>query len=363
MTKYYSINPNQINSEPLIQAAAVINAGGLVAFPTETVYGLGADGLRTDSVKKIYQAKGRPSDNPLILHIQDAKEVEPLVKKITGPARILMDKFWPGPLTLIFEKSDLVPDTVSGGLHTVAIRLPENKIARELIRLAGTPIAAPSANTSGRPSPTKASHVLEDLDGKIDMVLDGGSCDIGLESTVVDVTQDHPIILRPGKITLEQLQELFPNASYDQHLVDRTETAKPRSPGMKYKHYAPKGELFLLDGDAEDVKDFILQHIHDKTAVLTFSEYPVGTQREFSLGSIHCPEEGSKRLFDYLRMFDQQQIETIYAPLPPSDGMGFALCNRMFKAAGGKIITLKDGKYGLSNRTNDKKTPTGDSGN
>ena len=246
-------------TENLSKAAKIINDGGLVAFPTETVYGLGADGLNETAVKKIYVAKGRPSDNPLILHIQDKKEVLPLVLEINETAKKLMDTFWPGPMTLVFKKSAIVPSVISGGLDTVAIRLPENEIARELIALAKKPIAAPSANTSGKPSPTKASHVFDDLNNKIDMIIDGGSCNIGLESTVIDVTTLSPVILRPGGVTFEDIFEIFPDVTYDKHLTLDviTDTVQPKSPGMKYKHYAPKGELYILDGNLDEIKSYI----------------------------------------------------------------------------------------------------------
>ena len=323
----------------LASAAEIINNGGLVAFPTETVYGLGADGLNENAVKKIYEAKGRPSDNPLILHIQDISEVKPLVLEINSTAKKLMDTFWPGPMTLVFKKSAIVPPVISGGLDTVAIRLPENKVARELIRLSKTPIAAPSANTSGKPSPTKASHVFEDLNGRIDMIIDGGSCDIGLESTVIDVTTLSPVILRPGGVTFEDIYKLFPDVSYDKHLTldTITDTVKPRSPGMKYKHYAPEGELFILDGNIEKVRKYILENSDENTAVFTFDGIDFDLPYVRSLGT---SISGSKLFFDLLRECDSNGITKIFALMPDKKGVGFALYNRMFKAAGGRIIKL-----------------------
>lgn len=324
------------NSENILKKAAdIINNGGLVAFPTETVYGLGADGLNTDAVKKIYIAKGRPSDNPLILHISKAEELEKLVTEVTPVAKKLMANFWPGPMTLVLKKKAIVSDVVSGGLDTVAVRLPENEIARKLIERAGTPIAAPSANSSGRPSPTQASHVSEDLDGKIEMIIDGGSCQVGLESTVIDVTGDEAIILRPGGITFEDVESLGIKVSYDRHLIDKTTVEKPKSPGMKYRHYAPKGNLVVLEGSFESIKEFMKNH--PDAGVLTFDEYPIGNKTEFSLGSIYKSEEGSRLLFHYLRKFDELGIDTMYAIMPKSDGIGFALCNRLLKAAGGQV--------------------------
>ncbi len=326
------------NNDILKEAADIINIGGLVAFPTETVYGLGADGLNVKAVKKIYEAKGRPSDNPLILHISDIKQLKDLVAEITPIAKILMDKFWPGPMTLVMKKQSIVSDTVSGGLDTVAVRLPENEIARNLINYANKPIAAPSANSSGRPSPTKAQHVFEDLNGKIDMIIDGGSCEVGLESTVVDVTGQKAVILRPGRVTFEDIEKLGIDVSYDRHLIDKSSVEKPKSPGMKYKHYAPKGDLVVLEGEYESIKEYIKKF--PEAGVLTFDEYPIGNEIEFSLGSIYKSEQGSKLLFDYLRQFDSLGVNKMFAVKPKEDGIGFALCNRLFKAAGGKVMEV-----------------------
>ncbi len=326
------------NNDILKEAADIINIGGLVAFPTETVYGLGADGLNVKAVKKIYQAKGRPSDNPLILHISDIKQLKDLVAEITPIAKILMDKFWPGPMTLVMKKQSIVSDTVSGGLDTVAVRLPENEIARNLINYANKPIAAPSANSSGRPSPTKAQHVFEDLNGKIDMIIDGGSCEVGLESTVIDVTGQKAVILRPGRVTFEDIEKLGIDVSYDRHLIDKSSVEKPKSPGMKYKHYAPKGDLVVLEGEYESIKEYIKKF--PEAGVLTFDEYPIGNEIEFSLGSIYKSEQGSKLLFDYLRQFDSLGVNKMFAVKPKEDGIGFALCNRLFKAAGGKVVEV-----------------------
>ena len=326
-------------TENLSKAAKIINDGGLVAFPTETVYGLGADGLNETAVKKIYVAKGRPSDNPLILHIQDKKEVLPLVLEINETAKKLMDTFWPGPMTLVFKKSAIVPSVISGGLDTVAIRLPENEIARELIVLAKKPIAAPSANTSGKPSPTKANHVFDDLNGKIDMIIDGGSCNIGLESTVIDVTTLSPVILRPGGVTFEDIFEIFPDVTYDKHLTLDviTDTVQPKSPGMKYKHYAPKGELYILDGNLDEIKSYITENTDEKTAVFTYDKIEFDLPYVKSLGDANS---GGKLFFDLLRECDDNGITKIFALMPDKKGVGFALYNRMFKAAGGRIIKL-----------------------
>lgn len=327
---------NEKDSDNILKkAAGIINNGGLVAFPTETVYGLGADGLNIQAVKKIYIAKGRPSDNPLILHIAKEEDLEKLVTEITPVAKKLIENFWPGPMTLVLKKRDIVSDVVSGGLDTVAVRLPVNEVARKLIEVSGTPIAAPSANSSGRPSPTKASHVLEDLDGKIDMIIDGGSCEVGLESTVIDATGDEAIILRPGGVTFEHIEKLGVKVSYDRHLIDKSTVEKPKSPGMKYRHYAPRGTLVVLEGEYENIRKFMKNH--PDSGVLTFDEYPIGNEIEFSMGSIYKSEQGSRLLFDYLRKFDELEVKTMFAIMPKSDGIGFALCNRLLKAAGGQV--------------------------
>ena len=338
-TRY--VSKNEITDEILQKAAEAIRNGGLVAFPTETVYGLGADGLNEDAVKSIYEAKGRPSDNPLILHIAGVDMLYEIAQNITDTAKKLMDAFWPGPLTLVFDKKEIVPDVTSGGLKTVAVRFPAHTLAQKLIEMSKTPIAAPSANTSGRPSPTKAEHVKEDLDGKIPWILDGGSCDIGVESTVVDVTGNEPVILRPGKITIEEISALCDNVSYDRHLIaEKDEVAVPKSPGMKYKHYAPKGEIEILNGSVLKIQNYINEQQNEHTAVLTFDQYPICHKSVYSLGNIENAEEGCRALFDHLRTFDKLCIERIFAVMPDKKGVGFALYNRLLKAAGGKVISL-----------------------
>jgi len=335
------VTEDKLTDEIIKQAAETIKNGGLVAFPTETVYGLGADGLNAKAVKSIFEAKGRPSDNPLILHISGTEQLVSIVKNVNETAKALMDAFWPGPLTLVMEKTEAVPKETSGGLSTVAVRFPAHPLAAKLIEYAGVPIAAPSANTSGRPSPTKAEHVKEDMDGKIPWILDGGSCDIGVESTVVDVTGDAPVILRPGKITFEQISEMFPETTYDKHLTAQSgEVFAPRSPGMKYKHYAPKGELVILSGTLAQIQDYIDHNADENSAVLTFDQYKISHNAVYSLGNIENLEEGCKAFFDHLRTFDGLGVEKIFAVMPLKTGIGFALYNRMFKAAGGKVIFL-----------------------
>ncbi len=335
------VKKDEVTEEIIRQAAETIKNGGLVAFPTETVYGLGANGLNDAAVSAVYSAKGRPADNPLILHISNLNMLKLIAKDISPVAMVLINVFWPGPLTLVFKKTGLVSDVISRGLDTVAVRFPAHELAQKLIAAADTPIAAPSANISGRPSPTEALHVLEDMDGKIPWILDGGSCDIGVESTVVDVTGDYPVILRPGKITFEDIKKLFPATQYDEHLVaEHGEIVAPRSPGMKYKHYAPKGEIQILSGELYDIQQYIDKHSTKMSAVLTFNQYPIKHKRIYSLGSINRPEEGCSKLFSYLRTFDTLEIDKIFAVMPEKRGVGFALYNRLFKAAGGKVINL-----------------------
>ena len=252
---------NSIKDEALTKAADFIKNGGLVAFPTETVYGLGGDGLNSEAASKIYKAKGRPSDNPLILHINDQKMLHKIVNDVNSMAKKIMTAFCPGPITLILPKSDIVPSSVTGGLDTVAVRMPDNDIARELIRLSNTPIAAPSANISGRPSPTTAQAVYNDLHDRIDMILDGGACHFGVESTIVDCTEDVPIILRPGAITKEMLEELFPVVKIDRAIVG--DNVVPKAPGMKYKHYAPKANMILFEGSSAKMVEAIASKMAD----------------------------------------------------------------------------------------------------
>lgn len=346
-TEYVIIGEKKERASFIKRAAEVLKEGGLVAFPTETVYGLGGNGLNPLSSKKIYAAKGRPSDNPLILHISDFSMLEELVEEIPESARLLADKYWPGPMTLVFKKKDIVPLETTGGLDTVAIRLPSNEIARELIREAGIPIAAPSANSSGRPSPTSASHVKEDLEGKIDMILDGGEVGIGLESTIIDVTEEEPVILRPGFITKEMLECLLKNVQFDEAVLIRKpgEDFKPKAPGMKYRHYAPKGNLTLFEGEREMViktinKEAAFAKEEGKvTAILATDETKDFYEADyvFSLGSIKEVESIAHNLFRVLRKIDEVGAENIFSESFPREGLYLAIMNRLSKAAGYQI--------------------------
>ena len=349
-TEYVDLRDEYDIKEGIKKAAGIIKKGGLVAFPTETVYGLGANGLDENAVPKIYEAKGRPSDNPLILHISEFVEIKSIVKEIPKTALILAEEFWPGPLTMVLKKSDIVPFRTTGGLESVAVRMPSNKIARELIKASGVPIAAPSANSSGRPSPTKASHVILDLDGKIDMVIDGGAVDIGLESTIVDVTGDVPVILRPGFITEEMLSEAIGRVEVDEVVksLSPDKDLKPKAPGMKYRHYAPKGRMTIYKGKPERVVERINEEIAKsagkKTAVLATDETKMYYKADvvISVGSREDGESIAPNLFDALRRFDDVGAEVIFAEGFDENRLGFAIMNRLHKSAGYNIIMIKE---------------------
>ena len=340
-TEYWKVDKENPDHTILAQASAILAGGGLVAFPTETVYGLGANGLDPYAVRDIYKAKGRPSDNPLILHIADLCEVEKLAAEITPCAKLLMEHFWPGPLTILLKRSKIVPDVITAG-----IRMPVNKIARQLIRLAGVPIAAPSANISGRPSPTNAPDVKADMMGKINAIVDGGACDIGVESTVVDCTSLPVTVLRPGGITVEQLQKVLGKVALDPALYG-AETAKPRAPGMKYRHYAPRAPLKVIEADPAQLIGIFQREIAQaknkgrKVGALvaneTAAQLPAGTVIE-QYGSRAHPEQLAAHLFTLLRRFDDQDVDVIFAEGIKENGIGLAVMNRMRKAAGFQII-------------------------
>ena len=347
-TEYVDLRDDKNLTTGLCRAVTIIKNGGLVAFPTETVYGLGANGLDENAVPKIYEAKGRPSDNPLILHISEFDEIKNIVKEIPDTAVILADEFWPGPLTMVLKKSDIVPYRTTGGLESVAVRMPSNKIAREFIKMTGVPVAAPSANASGKPSPTKASHVLGDLDGKIDMVIDGGTVDIGLESTIVDVTGEIPIILRPGFITEEMLSEAIGRVQIDEAVKNLSpdNNLKPKAPGMKYRHYAPQGKMTIYKGNPEKVVKIINEEIikseGKKTAVLATDETKSYYKADIvmSVGSRRDYESIAHNLFNALRNFDDMGAEIIFSESFDENRLGFAIMNRLHKSAGYNIVNV-----------------------
>ena len=338
------------NPDPEIieKAGQILKKGGLVAFPTETVYGLGGDGLNPDSSRKIYAAKGRPSDNPLIIHIADMDSLGKLVTQVPGKARKLAERFWPGPLTMIFQKSREVPYETTGGLESVAVRMPSHPVALALIRAGGGYVAAPSANTSGRPSPTKAEHVVEDLQGKIEMIVDGGDVGIGLESTIVDFTEEIPVILRPGYVNQSMIEEVIGPVRMDKGLLIADEKVKPKAPGMKYRHYAPKAQLTIVEGNERQVADYINEQCRrlaekgKKAGVIaareTSSLYQGAVVK--SIGSRQEEEEIARHLFAILRDFDQEDVDCIYSEAFQTPKMGPAIMNRLLKAAGHHMISL-----------------------
>ena len=335
--------------ETIQTAAKILQEGGLVAFPTETVYGLGGNGLDSTACEKIYIAKGRPSDNPLILHISEFEELNPIVREISPAAKALMDAFWPGPLTMVFPKSDIVPEKATGGLDTVAVRFPNHPVARAIIKAAGLPIAAPSANSSGKPSPTRASHVEFDLNGKIDMIVDGGAAEWGLESTIVDVSGEVPMILRPGAVTKEMMEEVVGKVEIDPAILQKPAAdLKPKAPGMKYTHYSPKAEVVLVKGETTAVVDEINRLAAEdmaqgfKTGVMATEETKDLYKADIvlSLGSRNRPEEIGANLFKYLRKFDFLGAERVYSEVFSEEGEGMAIMNRLNKAAGYQTIDL-----------------------
>lgn len=331
--------------DELEYAAGVLREGGLVAFPTETVYGLGGNGLMKEASVKIYEAKGRPSDNPLILHISSRQELEPIVRGITPEAEALMEAFWPGPMTLIFQKAPEVPLETTGGLETVAVRMPSHAGARELIRQAGVPVAAPSANTSGRPSPTRAEHVKEDLDGKIDVIIDGGQVGIGIESTIIDLTEDVPVILRPGYITKAMAEQVVGEVRMDPGLSGKDPSKHPKAPGMKYRHYAPKASMAVYQGDREKVIKKICREAagypEDKVGILATEE----TKDAYTYGQVVVA--GSRKdgtiahgLYGALREFDRLGVEVVLSESFAGEDKSEAVMNRLLKAAGQHIEYL-----------------------
>lgn len=347
-TKVVRMTEEQIDRERIREAGDILRDGGLVAFPTETVYGLGGDALNPQSSRRIYAAKGRPSDNPLIVHIADMDALSLVVKEIPESAQRLAKRFWPGPLTMILHKSPKVPYETTGGLDTVAVRMPANRIARELIRAAGGYVAAPSANRSGRPSPTVVKYVSEDLDGRVEMIIDGGDVEIGLESTIVDLTSDKPMILRPGYITRQHLETVLSEVEEDNTLMRDDSGQAPKAPGMKYRHYAPKGNLTIIKGAEENVIAFINAHCakeqrdNKKTGVIA-TDTTVGRYCADVCKSAGCREEEetiARDLYRILREFDDENVEVIYAEAFEDSGIGQAIMNRLLKAAGYKVISI-----------------------
>lgn len=344
-TQIITVDREEPEKDKIEKAAQIILNEGLVAFPTETVYGLGGNALDEHAAKKIYAAKGRPQDNPLIVHIYSLSQLEQLVKDIPPRAHQLMEKFWPGPLTIIFNKGDIVPYSTTGGLDTVAIRMPAHPVALSLLKESRVPIAAPSANISGRPSPTRAEDVIEDLSSRIDMIIDGGPCRVGVESTVLDLSGDTALILRPGGITKEQLEKVLGDVKLDPGLKPGQ---NPRSPGQKYKHYAPKAEVTVIDGPIDDqIKK--IQELTEQMEALRLKVGIMATAQTrdrytkghvMSVGDRNAPLTISSNLFTILRKFDHMGVDKILAEGISKDGLGLAVMNRLNKAAGFRIIKV-----------------------
>lgn len=344
--KIVKMTEDHLDMEALREAGRILRNGGLVAFPTETVYGLGGNALDPEASKKIYAAKGRPSDNPLIVHIAEFDALFPLVTEVPDAALKLAAAYWPGPLTMIFHKSDIVPLETTGGLDTVAVRFPDNEIAREMIRQGGGYVAAPSANTSGRPSPTLASHVDEDLGDRIDMILDGGQVNIGLESTIVDFTEDVPVILRPGFLNEDMLKEVLGEVRVDPGIMSENVHVRPKAPGMRYKHYAPKADLAIVEGEPAKVyakiRELTAQRLKEGSKVGIIcteesrKEYPEGDVR--CIGSRADDRTIAHHLYEILRDFDEDGVDFIYTESFETPRMGMAIMNRLIKAAGHEVI-------------------------
>ncbi len=348
-TKLINISYDDPIASQLAAAAKCLSEGGLCAFPTETVYGLGGSALDASAAEKIYAAKGRPSDNPLIVHISSPADAEKYA--VTGELyQKLARAFMPGPLTVVMPKRDIVPLSVTGGLDTVGIRCPGHPVARELIRMAGVPIAAPSANRSGRPSPTTAAHCMEDLNGKVEYIIDGGESEVGLESTIVKIVNDGLVLLRPGAITPDMLREITPNVTIDAGVLESLpEGVAPQAPGMKYRHYAPRAKVYLLrDGGNGEFDRRVVDFLHEQlekdpsTGILCFDEYASALCGEnvLTFGKKDDEHAHSHLLFDRLRQFDSTDAPVIYATAGTTDGIGLALYNRMLKAAGYTVIFL-----------------------
>ena len=325
------------------QAAAILARGGLLGIPTETVYGLGANGLDPEAVAHIFEAKGRPQDNPLILHVPSAEWLERYCQHIPDAAYTLAERFWPGPLTMILERKPVVPDVVTAGLNTVGMRCPAHPVCRAIIAAAGVPVAAPSGNTSGRPSPTNMADMLEDMEGKIDGIVDGGPCSVGVESTIIDLTEQPPRLLRPGGVTLEELRDALGEVAVDPAVTRLMGAGEhPRAPGMKYRHYAPKAPVTVVKGDAAATAAYIQAHLGAGEGVVCFDEYAglyAGHTVE-KLGPAADKAAQARNVFDALRAFDGTDVTAIWSQCPDEGGIGLAISNRLNKAAGFHIIDL-----------------------
>lgn len=331
------------NSEDILTAASLIKSGEVVGVPTETVYGLAADATNEEAVRKIFEAKGRPCDNPLIVHICELNMVYDIASSVPDIALKLADKFWPGPLTMIMPKSDSIPYVTSGGLETVGIRYPSHKVAQELIRTSGKPLAAPSANLSGSPSPTNAKRVIDDMDGRVAAIIDGGDCEVGVESTVISFDSDGTVrILRPGKISYEDFLTVTDKVVIDNGVLEQIDmSAKVASPGMKYKHYSPKANVIIIDSSIQAFKSYVRVHADSETYCLIFDESEaVDSVKYLTYGRTSL--EQAHLLFEKLREFDELGAKTVFARCPSRDGVGLAVYNRILRSAGFNVVKIND---------------------
>lgn len=340
-TEIFALDAENIDKALINKAGNIIKNGGLAAFPTETVYGLGASALDGGAVKKIYAAKGRPSDNPLIIHVCSKEQIFEYTRDVSDTAKKLIDAFMPGPFTVILKKESVIPDEVTAKMDTVAVRFPENKIACALINAAGVPIAAPSANLSGKPSPTEAKHVIHDMRGRIECIIDGGSCDVGVESTIVDASGEIPVLLRPGGVTYDMLKSVVPETVIDAHVLKSVAAdEQPKCPGMKYRHYAPDADVTVVEGEKDAVQKKIRELLYENrntvTGVLTMYESAYDDAVIISAGKTN--REYAKNLFAALRKFDDLGVKVVFAEFCDRDGYGLAVKNRLYKSAGNKVI-------------------------
>lgn len=340
-TEIFALDAENIDKALINKAGNIIKNGGLAAFPTETVYGLGASALDGGAVKKIYAAKGRPSDNPLIIHVCSKEQIFEYTRDVSDTAKKLIDAFMPGPFTVILKKKRVIPDEVTAKMDTVAVRFPENKIACALINAAGVPIAAPSANLSGKPSPTEAKHVIHDMRGRIECIIDGGSCDVGVESTIVDASGEIPVLLRPGGVTYDMLKSVVPETVIDAHVLKSVAAdEQPKCPGMKYRHYAPDADVTVVEGEKDAVQKKIRELLYENrntvTGVLTMYESAYDDAVIISAGKTN--REYAKNLFAALRKFDDLGVKVVFAEFCDRDGYGLAVKNRLYKSAGNKVI-------------------------
>lgn len=322
------------------EASKLLIAGEVVGIPTETVYGLAADATNEEAVRKIFIAKGRPQDNPLIVHIADILTLTDYVKDVPNIAFKLAEKFWPGPLTMVLPKKNIIPYTTSGGLDTVGIRFPSNKVAQEIIKSCGKPLAAPSANLSGSPSPTSAKHVFDDMDGRVPAIVDGGSCEVGVESTVISFEGDTVRLLRPGYISLEDLKSVTENVIADKGILNKIgESDKVISPGMKYKHYSPKANVVIIDSSLDNFISYVSEHKSENTYSMIFNNDEATFPFKY-LTYGNSSEEQAHEIFDKLREFDKLGADTVFARSPSKDGVGLAVYNRLLRAAGFEVIKI-----------------------